>query len=303
LENAASSPVVGPLALVNLGPLMERTCGRAEVRVGLIDGPVASDHPELAGVAIRETSGTIGGGCARPGSFACTHGTFVAGILAARRGSPAPAICPGCTLLVRPIFGEATSRDEPVPGATPTELAAALLDCLDAGAQIINLSAALVQPSLKDQGRLDEALHYAGRRGVIVVAAAGNQGMVGGSTITRHPWVVPVVACDLRGRPLGISNLGRSVGTRGLRAPGDAITSLGAGGDRLTLGGTSVATPFVTGSIALLWSEFPAATAAAVRFAATRAPAPRRAAIVPPLLDAWAAYQSLAIAHSRRRVP
>ena len=49
-----------------------------------------------------------------------------------------------------------------------------------------------------------------------MVAAAGNQGTLGSSAITRHPWVIPVVACDLRGRPMNESNLGSSIGRRGL---------------------------------------------------------------------------------------
>jgi hypothetical protein len=36
-----------PLELVRLGPLMERTRGRTSVSIGLIDGPVVVDHPEL----------------------------------------------------------------------------------------------------------------------------------------------------------------------------------------------------------------------------------------------------------------
>jgi subtilisin family serine protease len=140
---------------------------------------------------------------------------------------------------------------------------------------------------------LEEALNQAVRRSVIVVAAAGNQGTLGSSAITRHPWVIPVVACDPRGRPTNESNLGSSIGRRGLTAPGDAIISLSAEGQPLTLGGTSVAVPFVTGTIALLWSEFPAATAAQIKLAISQAYAPRRASVVPPLLDAATAYQSL----------
>ena len=147
-----------------------------------------------------------------------------------------------------------------MPSATPQELAAAIVECIDAGARVINLSLALAQPSTKGEQALEEALNQAVRRGVIVVAAAGNQGTLGSSAITRHPWVIPVVACDLRGRPMNESNLGSSIGRRGLSAPGDGITSLSAEGQPLTLGGTSVAVPFVTGTIALLWSEFPAAT-------------------------------------------
>jgi subtilisin family serine protease len=125
------------------------------------------------------------------------------------------------------------------------------------------------------------------------VVAAGNQGTLGSSILTRHPWVVPVAACDQRGRPTTESNLGRSIGQRGVSAPGEAVTSLGADGGSLTLGGTSVAVPFVTGAIALLRSEFPSASAANVRLAITRASADRRASVVPPLLNASAAYDAL----------
>ena len=180
-----------------------------------------------------------------------------------------------------------------MPSATPEELAAAILDSIRAGARVLNLSVALVHPSSAGQRELEEALDYAARRGVIVVAAAGNQGAVGSSAITRHPWVIPVVAYDLRGRPIQQSNLGGSIGRRGLGAPGDDVTSLGADGRPITFGGTSVAVPFVTGAIALVWSQIPTATATEVKFALTQVSTQRRTTIVPPLLDAWAAYQLL----------
>ena len=91
------------------------------------------------------------------------------------------------------------------------------------------------------------------------------------------------------------------IGKRGLCAPGDRITSLGAKGPPLTLGGTSVAVPFVTGAAALLWSEFPTATAAQIKLAMMQASAPRRPSVVPPLLDALAAYQALTVATMRTR--
>ena len=187
-----------------------------------------------------------------------------------------------------------------MPSATPLELAAAIIDCINAGARVINLSLGLAQPSTKGDQALEEALNQAIRRGVIVVAAAGNQGTLGSSAITRHPWVIPVVACDLRGRPMNESNMGSSIGRQGLMAPGDNIMSLGSEGQSLTLGGTSVAVPFVTGATALLWGEFPSATAAQIKLALTQASTPRRASVVPPLLDAEAAYQSLLTANARR---
>jgi len=285
---------MSPLELVNLTALMELYRGRPQTTVGLIDGPVAMDHPDLMTGMIREMPGRPSGRCATKDSTACGHGTFVAGILSGKRDSVAPAICPGCTLLVRPIFTETASGDRQLPNATPQELAAAIVDCVDAGVRVINLSLALAQPSTRGERGLDEALDHAMRRGVLVVAAAGNQGTIGGSAITRHPWVIPVVGCDLQGRPVGGSNLGSSIGRRGLSAPGDDITSLGTAGEPLRSGGTSVAAPFVTGAIALLWSEYPAATVAQVKLAVTQARGPRRATLVPVLLDAWAAYNVMA---------
>ena len=289
-----------PLEQVQLRPLMARSEGRSEVAVGLIDGPVASGHPDLSEARIREVPGSQGTSCLQAESVACTHGTFVAGMLVARRGSPAPAICPGCTLLVRPIFVEDANGKDHMPSADPEALAEALVDSVEAGARVINLSAALVHSPSKGERQLERALDYSARRGVIVVAAAGNQASVGSSAITRHAWVIPVVGCDLEGRPTKESNLGRSIGRRGLSAPGENITSLGTNGKPQTFGGTSAAAPFVTGAIALLWSEFPAATAGELKLAVTQPSGGERTRLVPPLLDAWAAYQLMVSAGSRR---
>jgi subtilisin family serine protease len=283
---------VDPLALVKLTALMERTSGRPDVKIGVVDGPVLTGHPDLAGERLRELPGGNGATCAKAESAACLHGTFITGILAAKRGTAAPAICPGCTFLVRPIFAESISGTEHMPSATPQELAAAISDCVDAGAWVINLSLTLAGRSVAGERKVEESLNQAARRGVIVVAAAGNDATLGSSVITRHPWVIPVVACDARGKPTYESNLGRSIGRLGLTAPGDRITSLGPGRESLTLHGTSVAAPFVTGAIALLLSEFPAVTAAEIRLAVIQART-RRASVVPPLLDASAAHRAL----------
>lgn len=272
---------------------MQQSSGNANVAIGLIDGPVMLTHPDLARQSLRDISGSKSTSCVDTNKMACLHGTFVAGILSARRDSAAPAICPDCTLLIRPIFFGKSAKQELTPSATPQELAIAIVECITAGARVINLSLALAQPTLKAEQALTEAINHAAKQGVIIVAAAGNQGTIGSSAITRHPWVIPVAACDLSGRPINGTNLGSSIGKMGLSAPGDNITSLGIEGKPLTSGGTSVAVPFVTGSIALLWSLFPAATAAQIKLALLHTSSPRRAALVPPLLDANAGYQSL----------
>jgi subtilisin family serine protease len=286
------------LELVGLRPLMDRTLGRAEVQIGLVDGPVLIGHPDLAGDRIREIPSRLRGTCSRAGGVGCAHGTFVAGILSARRNSSAPAICPECTLLVRPIFTETAVGGGEV-SAAPDELATAIIDSVEAGADVINISAAIARPWLNGEQRLREALDHAARREVLVVAAAGNHGTVGGSMLASHPWVVPVGACDRWGRPTGQSNLGRSIARRGLAAPGEDVESLSTGAGTLTLGGTSAAAAFVTGAIALLLSAFIQAGAPEVKFALTRASTAGRLTMTPPLLDARAAYRWLEKAYGR----
>ena len=301
--------MMAPLEVAGLTSLMERTTGRREVIVGLIDGPVALDHPDLAVDMIREIPGRRKAGCAVSSSEACMHGTFVAGVLSARRGSVAPAICPSCSLLVRPIFAERDPSEvlghpngnNRMPSATPDELAEAILDAVNGGARVLNLSAAIAAPSTRGECNLEAALDYAARRGVLVVAAAGNQATVGSTAITRHPWIIPVVGCDAQGRPTAESNLGSSIGRCGLRAPGEKITSLGAEGKPLTFSGTSTARSLsVTGALALLCSEFPNASTAELKLAITQSSGQVRRSLVPPLLNAWGAYQVMASTCRRR---
>ena len=281
---------------------MEISSGIPEIVIGLIDGPVAMDHPALTGDHLRELHKNGAGACTQRNSVACQHGTFVAGLLFAKRDSATPGICPDCSLLIRPIFSETTAIDNGLPSARPEELAQAILECIEAGAHVLNISAAIALPSSKSEHSLEEALNLAARRGVMVVSAAGNQGLLCGTALTRHPWVIPVIAYTAQGRPMGMSNMGSSIGKRGLGASGDQITSLGTDHKPFTSGGTSAAAPFVTGAIALLWSIFRQATAMQIKFAIAQPASTQRRSVVPPLLNAWAAYQYLQTAHTRRKL-
>ena len=143
---------MSPLDLVRVSVLMERTQGRPEIAIALIDGPVALDHRDLAGATVRalpgrELPGKLNGACSLADSVACTHETFVAGMLSARRGSSAPAICPGCTLLLRPIFAEALNGNGQMPSATPEELAEDIIDSAEAFARNESSAAVDVQRS------------------------------------------------------------------------------------------------------------------------------------------------------------
>lgn len=297
----AENGCAAPLELVRLRDVMALTRGRSDLIIGLVDGPVALDHPGFATENVRTIAGTPAN-CRDSRSAVCRHGTFVAGILAARRGANAPAIAPDCTLLVRPVFHEAGWAAD-LPTASPAELAVAIIDCVDAGAQIINLSVALTGRVFDAERQLDEALDYTRRRGVLVVAAAGNQGFIGSSTITRHRWIIPAVAYAQSGRPLVPTNMGRAIGTGGIGGPGDGVMSLSSSGGSAVSSGTSIAAPFVAGAAALLWSLFPASSAAEVKHALLSSAVGRPRTIIPPLLDGLMAYKVLAGGKWRGAIP
>jgi subtilisin family serine protease len=269
---------------------MQHTRGISEIVIALIDGPVALGHPGLESHNIHSIAGKAAGECRSVGTAACIHGTYIAGILCARRDSAAPAICPGCTLLLHPIFDE--SRQAGAPSATADQLAAAIVTVVSAGARLVNLSVGLTRTHASPgDDALANALDYAADRGAICVAAAGNEGAIGGSDLIRHPAVIPVAGCDDYGQLTPTTNLGTSIGLRGLRAPSN-VASLASSGARAVTG-TSVSAALVTGAIALVWSEFPRAAAGRVRAAVTRLRLFRKRTLVPPLLDAWEAYEAM----------
>jgi subtilisin family serine protease len=292
---------VDPLDLVNLRPLMKLTSGRPEILVGLIDGPVATEVTYLASENIRAVTDSPQASCQSTGA-ACQHGTFIAAVLSARRSAPAPAICPDCTLLVRPIFLEASANEgDLMPRATPEELASAIVQSARADVHVLNLSLATAGHSARGERVLQQALDEAAKRGMLVVAAAGNQRHIGSSPITAHPWVIPVTAYGLTGRPLEFSGSGASIGKRGIGAAGEGVLGPMPDASQAEWAGTSVAAPFVTGTIALLWSQIPRASPGDVRFVVNQRGTRGGRSIVPPLLNAWRAYLSLQEISSRRQ--
>jgi hypothetical protein len=66
---------MNPLDLAGLTALMERTGGRPEVVVGLVDGPIAINHPDLTGDTIREVPGKMSE-LYPDHNAACLHGTY-----------------------------------------------------------------------------------------------------------------------------------------------------------------------------------------------------------------------------------
>jgi subtilisin family serine protease len=187
------------------------------------------------------------------------------------------------------------NNDNIFPSTVPNELSDAIIEVVKGGAHIINLSLGLSTSSLTIYPTLQEAYNYARKHQVIIVAASGNHGNIGGISLIDNQWIIPVAACNESRLLDPTSNFGRSLGLRGLIAPGVNIRSTSAGGGYIQMSGTSFAVPFVTGGLALLLSIFPKASAADVVMSIrpSVSSSGHRKSIIPQLLDIESAYNNL----------
>lgn len=273
---------------VGLAPLMARSQGRPEVVVAVVDGPVDWDHGALQGVRhVAVEAGRVPRGTVGPDT---EHGTFVVGIMAARRGAGAPGLCPLCAFISSTLYGVGVPDQD--RRANAESLARALSDCVQSGARIVNVSSAWSGSSWAVGRLVSDALDFAHSRRCVVVAATGNGGAAHGSALTAHPAVLPVVAYGRDGAPSAVSNQSPCIGRRGLGAPGEQVRSLAPGGGLMVGSGTSVAAPFVSGALALLLSVFPRLPTGTVVRALLASAGVRRSAL-PPLMNAERAYQML----------
>jgi type VII secretion-associated serine protease mycosin len=222
------------------------TRGAGQV-VGVIDTGVDASHPDLAGRVLPGTD--LVGGAADPGGRAYGHGTHVAGIIAAVAGNRigVAGLAPAASILpVRALDDDGSGYDSTV--------AAGITWAVDHGAGVINLS--LGDPNPSDL--IDAATGYATARGAVVVAAAGNDRQAGnpveypaGSGLSG---LIAVAATTRANVSAAFSSSGSYVT---LAAPGADILSTYPAGRYQSMSGTSMATPFVAASAALLRSVVP----------------------------------------------
>jgi thermitase len=222
----------------------------SSIRIAIVDSGIDQDHPDLSAKIIAShnfsdspTVDDISG-----------HGTHVAGIAAAITNNATGIAGVGCnaSLLNAKVLG-----DDGV--GTGFSIAQGILWATngpdgdpdtDDGAHAINLSLGTLVPS----PTVEEAVNYAWDHGLVVVAAAGNHGSTIPGYPARYPNVIAVAGSrTYPGDPLVPSSAhGDWVD---VAAPGESIWSAFNNGGYGNGAGTSMASPFVAGLAALLYTS------------------------------------------------
>ncbi|MFB7333330.1 type VII secretion-associated serine protease mycosin [Streptomyces adustus] len=246
-----------------------RTTKGKGITVAVLDTGVEDDHPDLDGNVLAGTD-LVGFG-AKPGDDSwARHGTAMAGIIAghghgAGNDAGVMGIAPEAKILpVRVILED----DDPSRAKARTTRGNALAEGIrwaaDHGADVINLSLGDDSSSAHPEPGEDEAIQYALKKGAVVVASAGNGGEKGDhiSYPAAYPGVIAATAVDRYGTRASFSTR-RWYAT--VSAPGVDVV-IAAPDHRYYEGwGTSAASAFVSGAVALVKAAHPGLSPAQIK--------------------------------------
>jgi subtilisin family serine protease len=224
------------------------------VLVAVIDSGVDAAHPDIAGAVVDNLD-------AAADTTPHSHGTGMAGAIVAHRTML--GIAPRVGLLtVRAFSARSSSAD-----GTTFNIIRGLDWAVAHGARVINMSfAGPADPRLRD------AIARVARKGVVMVAAAGNAGPQSPPLYpAADPNVIAVTATDVDDKVFSGANRGSYIT---VAAPGVDILAPSTGGTYQFTTGTSVAAAQVSGVVALLLERNPSLKPADVRRILTRTAKP-----------------------------
>lgn len=254
------------------------TTGYRKVVVAIIDTGVDMSHEDFKRTSFVPGYNVLDDTTIRPGTNADDHGhgTLVAGIIAADTNNHLGIAGAAPSVKIMPIK---VLRDSGT--GKSSKVAKAVIWATDHGASVVNLS--LGGSSFLQDKTLADAIAYAFRHDVVVVAAAGNDSGQNGENLDEKPvfpichdngrnMVIGVTAIDVKDQKPPFANYGKSC--IDVVAPGKRILSTAnhdpASGAKAPnayayASGTSLAVPFVSAQAALLKSLFPEASSRQIR--------------------------------------
>ena len=217
------------------------TKGSSTVKIAILDTGIQSSHEDLTGKVVAAKNFTT----SRTTDDKYGHGTHVAGIAAAVTNNSKGVAGAGvnCSLMNGKVLGDNGS------GAY-SWLINGIIWAADNGANVSNMS---LSGSSESQALLD-AVNYAWGKGVVLVAAAGNNGNSTPVYPAFYDNVIAVAATDQNDNLASFSNFGTWVD---VAAPGTSILSayIRYVPPYVFMSGTSMAAPHVSGLAGLLASQ------------------------------------------------
>jgi flagellar hook assembly protein FlgD len=227
------------LKKIQMPKAWDTTKGASNITVAVIDAGVQTNHPELKGKIVSPYDVTTG----RTSVSTDNHGTHVAGVIAATINKTGiSGIAPNVKIMPVDVFNG--------DGANIYDVAEGIMYAVDHKADILNLSLGSYYYSYP----LEYAVRYAQSKGVVVVAAAGNDDTSEYTYPAALPSVLGVSATDSQDRITQFSNYGDHID---FAAPGMDIYSTVSGSKYANMSGTSMASPIVSGVSALILSKNP----------------------------------------------
>ncbi|MFD4633196.1 type VII secretion-associated serine protease mycosin [Streptomyces sp. NPDC058284] len=246
-----------------------RTTKGAGITVAVLDTGIDDEHPDLAGSVLKGED-MVGFGARRGDRAWARHGTAMAGIIAGHghgqgRADGVLGIAPDAKILpVRVILEDGDPARKKARDTRGNALADGIRWAADHGADVINLSLGDDSKSAHPEPAEDAAVQYALKKGVAVVASAGNGGERGDhiSYPAAYPGVIAATAVDENGARASFSTR-RWYAT--VAAPGDDIVIADPDHKYYEGWGTSAASAFVSGAVALIRAAHPALAPAQIK--------------------------------------
>lgn len=238
------------LPMINADKAWDISEGNESIIVAVVDTGVDLEHQDFRGKLVEgynvltDTNDPMDDN---------GHGSHVAGIISASTNNTVGIAGISWNNKIMPV--KAIGADGT---GSSFDIAKGIRWATDHGARVINMSVGNYHPS----GILQEAIRYASNKGVVLVAASGNDNTDQPSFPAAYPEVISVAAVDQNAIRADFSNYGHYID---VAAPGVDIPSTYIYNEYAALSGTSMACPHVAGLAGLILSVNPDLTNTDVR--------------------------------------